>query len=176
MGEEGIDLLSHSRLFRSLQWKISGSKKSLKRKPCFPSIYRSKCPKTSLLLHTHVSFSRLFCRTRDWFVQIVKRDFRAKFLFTTCPYVFWADRFAFKWNQYTTLANGNFYNSVQKNKNKKRTKSTSHLFVWNYPPSIMCAFTAVQYGKRLFVAEMLQENKQTKKTTTITKTTTREWN
>lgn len=40
----------------------------------------------------------------------------------------------------------------------------------------MCAFTGVQYGKRLFVAEMLQENKQTKKTTTITKTTTREWN
>ena len=38
----------------------------------------------------------------------------------------------------------------------------------------MCAFTGVQYGKRLFVAEMLQENKQTKKTTTITKTTTRE--
>lgn len=33
----------------------------------------------------------------------------------------------------------------------------------------MCAFTGVQYGKRLFVAEMLQENKQTKKTTTITK-------
>ena len=119
MGEEGIDLLSHSRLFRSLQWKISGSKKSLKRKPCFPSIYRSKCPKTSLLLHTHVSFSRLFCCTRDWFVQIVKRDFRAKFFFTTCPYVFWTDRFAFKWNRYTTLANGNFYNSVQTNKQKK---------------------------------------------------------
>ena len=177
MGEEGIDLLSHSRLFRSLQWKISGSKKSLKRKPCFPSTYRSKCPKTSLLLHTHVSFSRLFCRTRDWFVQIVKRDFRAKFLFTTCPYVFWTDRFAFKWNRYTTLANGNFCNSVQTNKQtKKTTKSTLHLFVWNYPPSIMCAFTGVQYGKRLFVAEMLQENKQTKKTTTITKKTTREWN
>lgn len=119
MGEEGIDLLSHSRLFRSLQWKISGSKKSLKRKPCFPSTYRSKCPKTSLLLHTHVSFSRLFCCTRDWFVQIVKRDFRAKFFFTTCPYVFWTDRFAFKWNRYTTLANGNFCNSVQTNKQTK---------------------------------------------------------
>ena len=38
----------------------------------------------------------------------------------------------------------------------------------------MSAFTAVQYGKRLFVAEMLQENEQTKKTTTMTKTTTRE--
>lgn len=176
MGEEGIDLLSHSTLFGSLQWKISSTKKSLKRKPCFPSIYRSKCPKTSLLLHAHVSFSRLFCCTRDWFVQIVKRDFRAKFLFTTCPYVFWTDRFAFKWNRYTTLANGNFYNSVQKKKQKKRTKSRLHLFVWNYPPSIMCTFTGVQYGKRLFVAEMLQENKQTKKTTTITKTTTREWN
>lgn len=45
--EEGIDLLSHARLFRSLQWKIPGSKKSLQRKPCFPSIYRSKCPETS---------------------------------------------------------------------------------------------------------------------------------
>lgn len=174
MGEEGIDLLSHSRLFRSLQWKISGSKKSLKRKPCSPSIYRSKCPKTSLLLHTHVSFSRLFCCTRDWFVQIVKRDFRAKFFFTTCPYVFWTDRFAFKWNRYTTLANGNFYNSVQTKKKKNQIDAT--FICMKLSTSILCAFTGVQYGKRLFVAEMLQENKQTKKTTTITKTTTREWN
>lgn len=161
--EEGIDLLSHARLFRSLQWKIPGSKKSLKRKPCFPSIYRSKCPETSH--DTHVSFSRLFCGTRDWFEQIVKRDFRAKFLFTTCPYVFWADRFAYKCNRYTTVANGHFCNSVHTHK-KEPNRRYIYLYEIIHPVLnlvLTCAFTGVQYGKRLLVAEMLQENKPTNK-------------
>ena len=100
--------------------KFPAVRKVWKGSPVFLRLTGQKCPKTSLLLHTHVSFSRLFCCTRDWFVQIVKRDFRAKFFFTTCPYVFWTDRFAFKWNRYTTLANGNFCNSVQTNKQKKQ--------------------------------------------------------